>query len=583
MPARISLTMIVKNEEPALPTCLAAARPWVDEIVVVDTGSTDRTREIAQAHGAHVVEWAWRDDFAAARNESLRHATGDWVLALDADETLTPASGPNLRRACEVGPEVVAYEIKIVCPREGDGGLVRLNWFPRLFRRLPGVRWEGVIHEQVVASLSGHGRIERAPIEVTHAGYTLTPEQMAAKAKRNIALLERQLREEPDYAPGWFQVAETYVLAGRLEDAIAAYRRCLSLLELSRLTLAPGVVAIALQNLGAALLQHGDRAEGLQTIEAALALDPTLAPAYVHLGNYAMAEGNWTTAEQHFTRALGMVQQQGETDEYQITPWLIHFLRGCALGRQARLHEAMACYHEALALNPRHLESLWLLALAASEAGEWTDSLAALERLGAHGRDDFAFHVQRASALSNLGRVEEAADAAQAALARDGGSPAVLALLAHSLAQAGRPAQAAAAYERLAAATPDAPGPWLALAQCRQAAGDHAGMMAAYQQAVTIAPESADVLFALGSACLRGGALEAAEECLAGAVERAPDRSDVRLSHALCLVKKGDLDGARRALDVLLERWPDNPQARELSGLLSRLAAAEAAAAGGRS
>jgi tetratricopeptide (TPR) repeat protein len=577
MPARISLTMIVKNEERALPACLAAARPWVDEIVVVDTGSTDGTREIAQAHGARVVEWAWRDDFAAARNESLRHATGDWVLALDADEILTPASGPALRQACEVGREVVAYEIKIVCPREGDGGLVRLNWFPRLFRRLPDVRWEGVIHEQVVASLSGHGRIERGPIEVIHAGYKLTPEQMTAKAKRNIALLERQLREEADYAPGWFQLAETYMLVGRIEEAIAAYRRCLRLLQLSRLTLAPGVVAIALQNLGAALLQHGDRVEGLRTIEAALA------PAYVHLGNHAMAEGNWTAAEQHFTRALGMVQQGNETDEYQISPWLIHFLLGCALGRQGRLHEAMACYHEALAINPQHAESLWLLGLAASEAGEWTDSLTALEQLGSLGRDDFAFHVQRASALSNLGRASEAADAAQAALAHDGGSPTVLALLAHSLTQAGRPAQAAIAYERLTAATPDSPAPWLALAQCRQAAGDHAGMMAAYQQAVTIAPESADVLFALGSACLRGGALDAAEECLAGAAERAPDRSDIRLSHAVCLVKQGDLDAARRVLDELLERWPDNTHAREISRLLSRLAAAEAAAAGARS
>src|SRR2546427_10591625 len=99
MSARISLTMIVKNEERALPACLEAARPWVDEIVVVDTGSTDRTREIAAGFGARVHEWAWRDDFAAARNESLRHTTGDWILALGADEVLSPELGPALRRA----------------------------------------------------------------------------------------------------------------------------------------------------------------------------------------------------------------------------------------------------------------------------------------------------------------------------------------------------------------------------------------------------------------------------------------------------------------------------------------------------
>ncbi len=92
--------MIVRNESAGLPGTLAAARPWVDEIVVVDTGSTDGTREVARSHGARVVEWAWRDDFAAARNESLRHATGDWILVLDADEVLTEASGPALRAAC---------------------------------------------------------------------------------------------------------------------------------------------------------------------------------------------------------------------------------------------------------------------------------------------------------------------------------------------------------------------------------------------------------------------------------------------------------------------------------------------------
>src|SRR5207245_8170935 len=123
-----------------------------------------------------------RDDFAAARNESLRHATGDWVLALDADEVLTPESGPALRRVCDDPGNVVGYDIKIVCPREGDGGLVRLNWFPRLFRNLPGVRWEGVIHEQVVTSLAGRGPIVNWPGEVRSSGYKRSHDSIGARA-----------------------------------------------------------------------------------------------------------------------------------------------------------------------------------------------------------------------------------------------------------------------------------------------------------------------------------------------------------------------------------------------------------------
>src|SRR6185369_12826459 len=85
MPSRVSLCMIVKNEEANLPPCLSSAADLVDEIIIADTGSTDRTREIAASFGARVVEFPWVDSFAAARNESVRHATGDWIFWLDAD------------------------------------------------------------------------------------------------------------------------------------------------------------------------------------------------------------------------------------------------------------------------------------------------------------------------------------------------------------------------------------------------------------------------------------------------------------------------------------------------------------------
>ena len=86
MPPRISLTLIVKNEENSLPTCLRSVADLVHEVIVVDTGSSDQTRAVAQNLGARVSDFAWVDSFAAARNESLRHATGDWIPWLDGDE-----------------------------------------------------------------------------------------------------------------------------------------------------------------------------------------------------------------------------------------------------------------------------------------------------------------------------------------------------------------------------------------------------------------------------------------------------------------------------------------------------------------
>lgn len=577
--ARISLCMIVKNEARALPSCLSSTRPWVDEIVVVDTGSTDDTREIARSFGAQLVEWAWRDDFAAARNESLRHATGDWILVLDADETLSDGAGTELRAACATAPaDVVAYLVKIVCPRDGDGGLVRLNWFPRLFRKLPGVQFEGVIHEQVIGSLAGRGQVERSKIEVLHGGYTLSADQIMAKARRNLGLLERQLRQDPSYAPGWFQIAETYVLLGKMDDAIDAYRRCLKVLETSRLTLPPSVIAVALQNLGAALIARGDRTDGVKALEAALVIVPDLPPVHVHLGGAAITEQRWEDAELHFADALSAIERAGDLGEYEASPWLIYFLRGCAQARQAKLSEAIASFDRALELNPRHGESLWLLALSTANSGAWERSLGALDRLHALGRSDFPFYAQRALAFAMLGRPEQAAHSALTALEYEPTSAPMLALGADNLARLGRTREAADLYARVSAAMPESVAPLLALAQCRETLGDLDGMMEAYRRAVALAPEAPDVLFALGSACLRAGALDVAEECLASAVEHDATRADYRLNHALCLLKQGAAIRASRVLSGILERWPTLSQARELHALANRLVELEQAA-----
>ena len=90
--------MIVRDNERTIRACLGSIRPWVDEIVVVDTGSADATPRICEEYGAIVYEWAWRDDFAAARNESLNHATGEWIFWMDSDDTIPPHCGLELRR-----------------------------------------------------------------------------------------------------------------------------------------------------------------------------------------------------------------------------------------------------------------------------------------------------------------------------------------------------------------------------------------------------------------------------------------------------------------------------------------------------
>jgi len=134
---RISAAMIVRNEEAVLAECLRSIHDEVDEIVVTDTGSSDRSREIAAAFGAHVLKRAWDDDFSAARNHSLEAASGDWILYIDADERLDVARHGGLRQTV-TRPGMAAFLMRCQ-PRLGFTTYLEA----RLFRRDPRIRFTG--------------------------------------------------------------------------------------------------------------------------------------------------------------------------------------------------------------------------------------------------------------------------------------------------------------------------------------------------------------------------------------------------------------------------------------------------------
>src|SRR5437764_33641 len=122
----LSLCMIVRDSARTLQACLSSIRPWVDEIVVVDTGSLDDTQQIAKDHGAEIFEFPWIDDFSAARNESLRRAQGKWLFWMDSDDSIDEANGRGLR-ALAYGahnPAVFGYVLQVRCP-EQDSESVR--------------------------------------------------------------------------------------------------------------------------------------------------------------------------------------------------------------------------------------------------------------------------------------------------------------------------------------------------------------------------------------------------------------------------------------------------------------------------
>ncbi|MDX6730815.1 MAG: hypothetical protein QOC54_763 [Baekduia sp.] len=228
----VSLCMIVKDEEAMLPRCLAAIAEHVDELIVVDTGSSDRTVEIAESFGARVLHHEWDGDFAAARNVSLDAATSDWLMYLDADEVLVEGDGPRLRellgRTWREGFWLT--ETNHVGELE-DGAAVAHNAL-RLFRNRPEYRFEGRVHEQFAHRLpSMPERLEPSPVRIDHYGYLGTVRDSKEKSRRNLELLERQIAEGVDTPFLHFNLGSERAAAGDVAGSLHHLQRAWSALE----------------------------------------------------------------------------------------------------------------------------------------------------------------------------------------------------------------------------------------------------------------------------------------------------------------------------------------------------------------
>ncbi len=225
--------MIVRDEEAHIADCLKSARPYVDEMIVVDTGSRDRTAQIARSLGAKVIERQWQDSFSAARNVSLDNATGDWIFWMDADDVLPPDSGQELRRTVERAKEsALGVVAQVRCPAgPGEFGETVVDHV-KLFRNRPDLRFELRIHEQILPSIRrADGEIGQSGIEVVHAHYDTSPEGQRRKRERDRRLLELDLREHPDHPFVHFNIGMTAVHERDYERAIEHLRRSIELAE----------------------------------------------------------------------------------------------------------------------------------------------------------------------------------------------------------------------------------------------------------------------------------------------------------------------------------------------------------------
>lgn len=338
---KLSLAMIVKNEAHCLSRCLNSVGSVVDEIIVVDTGSTDGTIGVAKEFHAKILQFNWVNDFSAARNFSLEQATGDWIFVLDADEFAGEGLGQEIRLFVQNGPRI--GRLKIMSDFRRNGHLLRSQSFvSRLFPR--GVRFQGRIHEQVVSALP---RVNLQG-ELWHEGYLDTQ-----KSDRNVRLLLAELKCEPDNAYLLYQLAIEYTSQGQVKEALQCLQKAFATMTLAD-SFAPNVVVDLLYT-AMTLQQFEVGTDAIGKSEKHLGDFPDFHLAcglfYMNLirSNPAKFINQLSKIEQSFRRCLML----GETDKYKSVLGSGTFLANYNLGVFYNVFDnadiARACFERAAA------------------------------------------------------------------------------------------------------------------------------------------------------------------------------------------------------------------------------------------
>lgn len=227
--ASISLCMIAKNEEQFLKQCLESVQGLVDEVILVDTGSTDKTKEIADEFGAKIFDFEWIDDFSAARNESLKHVKGDWILVLDADETISRKDHKNIKKIIEENKFPVASlvqrhysdddnRVKFIFSK-GDPYLESKRfkgWTStpvfRLFKNKMGLEFDGVVHETIGPAMQKLGlKFLRTDIPIHHFQYLKPQTEHKEKLKKYLGMLLEKEKRDPANIKNLHDLAITYL------------------------------------------------------------------------------------------------------------------------------------------------------------------------------------------------------------------------------------------------------------------------------------------------------------------------------------------------------------------------------------
>lgn len=437
---RISLCMIMRDEEEHLARCLTSVQGAVDEIVIVDTGSLDRSVEIAARFGATVLHEEWRGDFATPRNTAIDAASGDWILVLDADEEIIGARALRQLVRQEGVEGWSLREMNFIGEERGIDSVVMSAF--RLFRNRPEYRYDGALHEQVVDKVSraGFGVRRFTDVEIHHYGYLEPTSRAKKKADRNMAIVKAELRRKPDDAFTLFNAGVEYQRVGRHTEALDHFAR--SFRNLSSLD--TYYASLLIRNIVTSLYVTGRNDEALDVLADGLQAYPDFADLHHLEGRVFTARREYRAAVRSFKRAIEIGEHGG--DRYLTQTGMGSFYALSGLGMLHHLmgdtSEAVRClkraieaadgffaapvaamtqlllttdppdvvreYMSSLVSERRRGDALCLVATALLQRGEAEEARIALYEARAAGADQGVVHLQLAQAALHLGDLAQA-------------------------------------------------------------------------------------------------------------------------------------------------------------------------------
>lgn len=520
----IAAVLIVKDEEAHLQRCLASLKGVVDQIVVVDTGSSDRTVEIATAFGARIGHFAWNSDFAAARNASLQLADHPWCLWIDADEELTGDSRDAIERA-RVRPQLGGYEIEIVnFTEDREGGSEFYHYPVRLFRNLPGVAFEGRVHEQISQSLQKLGltwaRLGGA--RILHYGYRPSEISNRDKINRTLGLLRSQIEESPNDSFAWFNLANTHAVARNWPEAERASRQAADNLKPN-----DPYGALTFQIQAQAALAQGDPDRAVAACNAAnsrgfggILVDFERAQAYMRAGRHEECLAV-------LDRCIDAEWPEGQTGDRGIVSHKARVLKSQVLTLQGNLPDAETEIDRALAVDPGF------------GPARFTQG-AILERRGKHEEARRAYHLACGDPDSKTLATKGAARCAAAT----------------------QEFRAAAQLFRTAFESDPADfESWVGWVNACQLTGDTAGLLMAYEHHAAHQHANPEILINWGRTLEAAGDPDRALQCFTEAIQRDSTCSNAYFNAGDLLSRHGRPHDAAHLYQAGLQHDPLNAEA----------------------